>query len=152
MPRTPRAWVWLQLLIGWLPVGALFTTLMVTAHPEVSFPRALLVSLRMMIAAAALGLLVQRLTERLPWPHPFRVSFVAVHLAAAGGYAVAWVLLNSAIASVLHGQAVLVTGAGIGPFLVLGVWLYVMVAGVSYAVQATERAARAEAAAARSRL
>ena len=152
MPRAARAWVWLQLLIGWLPVGALFVTLMVTAHPEVGLHLAFLVSLRMMVAAAALGLLVQRLTERLPWPHPFRVSFVAVHLAAAAGYSVAWVLLNSGIASLLHRQAVLVVGYGIGPFLVLGVWLYVMVAGVSYAVQATERAARAEAAAARSRL
>jgi signal transduction histidine kinase len=152
MPRTPRAWVWLQLLIGWLPIGALFTTLILTAHPGSSFLGAVLVSLRMMVAAAALGLLVQRLTERLPWPHPFRASFAAVHLAAAGGYAVAWVLLNSVIQSLLRWQPVLVVGYGIGPFLVLGVWLYVMVAGVSYAVQATERAAKAEAAAARSRL
>jgi signal transduction histidine kinase len=154
MPHTPRASVWLQLLIGWLPVGALFTTLMVTAHPEVSFPRALLVSLRMMVAAAALGLLVERLTERLPWPRPFRASFVAVHLAAAGGYAIAWLILNSVIVSLLRWQTILVVsvGYGIGPFLVLGVWLYVMVAGVSYATQATERAAKAEALAARSRL
>ncbi|HUP41712.1 MAG TPA: histidine kinase [Thermoanaerobaculia bacterium] len=154
MPRTPRASVWLQLLIGWLPVGALFTTLLVTAHPEVSFHRALLVSLRMMVAAAALGLLVERLTERLPWPRPFRASFVAVHLAAAGGYAIAWLILNSVILSLLRWQPILVVevGYGIGPFLVLGVWLYVMVAGVSYATQATERAAKAEALAARSRL
>jgi LytS/YehU family sensor histidine kinase len=45
-----------------------------------------------------------------------------------------------------------VIGIGIGPFLVLGVWLYVMVAGVTYAAQATERAARIEAIAARSQL
>jgi LytS/YehU family sensor histidine kinase len=40
----------------------------------------------------------------------------------------------------------------VGPFLVLGIWVYVMVAGVSYATRATERAARAETMAARSQL
>ena len=147
-----RAWVWLHLLIGWLPVWALFTTLLVTAHPEVSLAGASLIALRMMVAAAAVGFLVQRLTERLPWPHPFRVRFLAIHTVAAALYAVAWLLLNSVIESLLRGQVMIIVGYGVGPFLVLGVWLYVMVAGVSYATQAAERAARAEANAARSRL
>jgi hypothetical protein len=147
-----RAWVWLHLLIGWLPVWALFTTLLVTAHPEVTLAGASLIALRMMVAAAAVGFLVQRLTERLPWPHPFRVRFLAIHAVAAGLYAVAWLLLNSVIESLLRGQVMIIVGYGIGPFLVLGVWLYVMVAGVSYATQAAERTARAEANAARSRL
>jgi signal transduction histidine kinase len=147
-----RAWVWLHLLIGWLPVWALFTTLIVTAHPDTHFAGASLIALRMMVAAAALGFLVQRLTERLPWPHPFRVRFLALHAVAGGLYAVAWLLLNSAIESLLRGQVIIIVGYGIGPFLVLGVWLYVMVAGVSYATQAAERTARAEANAARSRL
>jgi LytS/YehU family sensor histidine kinase len=43
-------------------------------------------------------------------------------------------------------------GYGLGPFLILGVWIYVMIAGVTYATRATERAARAEAAAARAQL
>jgi LytS/YehU family sensor histidine kinase len=71
---------------------------------------------------------------------------------AAGVFAVSWFLLNSVIESVLRGHAVIVIGVGVGPYLVLGVWIYVMVAGVAYAAAATERAARAEALAARSQL
>jgi signal transduction histidine kinase len=148
----PRAWIlWLQLIIGWLPIWALFTTLLVAAHP-VPILDGSLIALRMMLAAAVLGLLVHRLTDRLPWPQPVRPAFIGVHLLAAGAYAVGWLLLNGLIESVLRGQIVLVTGPGPVPFLVLGVWLYVMIAGVTYATRATERAARAEASAARSQL
>lgn len=147
-----RRWFWLQLLIGWLPIWALFVTLLISAHPEVSLHHAVFIALRMIVAGAALGLLVQALTQRLPWPHPLRPAFVAVHLVAAGAYAGCWVLANSAIESVVRGHIAIVVGYGLVPYLVLGVWLYVMVAGVSYAAQAAERAARIEAAAARARL
>jgi signal transduction histidine kinase len=148
----PRAWIWLQVVVGWLPVGALFAMMMLTAHPDVRPAGAVLVSLRMMVTAALLGLVVHRLARRLPWPHPFRLGFVAVHFVAASVYAVAWIALNSLIESVHRGQAVLVVGYALGPFVVLGVWIYVMIAGVAYASLATERAAHAEAAAVRSQL
>jgi LytS/YehU family sensor histidine kinase len=95
---------------------------------------------------------VHRLTERWPWPQPFRLGFLVLHLVAAAVYSVAWLLLNSLITSLFHRQFVLVVGPGIGAFLVSGVWLYVMVAGVSYATHATARAARSEALAAQSQL
>lgn len=147
----PRTWVWLQLIIGWLPVWVLFTTLILTAHGGRAIVAAL-IALRMMVTAAVLGLAVNRLTRRLPWPHPFRARFVAMHIVAAATYAHVWVLLNTIIESFLRGQPAIVVGYGLGPFLILGVWLYVMIAGVAYAAQATERAARAEALAARSQL
>jgi two-component system, LytTR family, sensor kinase len=148
-----RRWIGLQLLIGWTPIWVLFVTLLWTAHPGIGARGAALVGLRMIVPAAALSLVVQRLARRLPWPHPMRPSFVAIHLAAAGLFAATWVLLNSVLASLLRGAIVFVVGgAGLGPFLVLGVWLYVMIAGVVYAAQATERAARVEAIAARSQL
>jgi hypothetical protein len=147
-----RPRVWLLALIGWLPVWGLFMALLLTAHPGARFVGSSLIALRMIVAAAALGILVRRLTDRFPWPHPFRARFVAVHLIGGASYAIAWVVLNSLLESVLRGRALLVVGNGLGPFLVLGVWLYVMVAGVSYATRATERAARSEAAAARAQL
>lgn len=147
-----RSWVWPQLLIGWLPVWALYTTLIATAHPGTGLHSAVLTGLASIGVAAVLGIGVQRLTERLPWPRPVTAGFVATHLAAAAGYALAWVFLSSLIQWVVH-------HGGIGPgryplagWVVLGVWLYVMVAGVAYASQATDRAARAEAAAARAQL
>jgi hypothetical protein len=147
----PRAWIWLQLIIGWLPVWALFTTLIATAHPA-PLLEASMVGLRMVITAAIPGLLVTRLTDGLPWPRPIRPAFIAVHFVAAFAYAGIWILFNSFIESALRGQAVLMVGYGLGPFLILGVWIYVMIAGVTYATRATERAARAEAAAARAQL
>lgn len=148
-----RPLVWLQLLIGWLPVWALFTVLILTAHGDGQPALAALLALRLMIAAALLGPLVYRLTERLPWPRPLRPSFVAIHLVAAGAYSLSWFVLNSVIESVFRAQIAISIGYyGLGPFLILGVWLYVMIGGVAYATQATERAARAEVLAARAQL
>ena len=147
-----RRWIWLQILIGWTPVWALFVTLLLTGHPGIGLPGAALTALRLIAAAFVLGLVVQRLTQRLPWPHPMRPGFVALHLGAAAFFAAAWIFLNSAIESIHRGALTLVLGVGLGPFLVLGVWLYVMVAGVTYATQGAERAARVEALAARAQL
>jgi hypothetical protein len=151
MPRA-RALVWLQLLIGWLPVWALYATLIATAHPQTGLHGAAFAALRAVAAAAALGLVVHRVTERFPWPHPFRLGFLAWHVVGAWLYAHAWVLLTSAMESLIRSRLIIIAPAGIVPYLILGVWLYVMVAGVAYATRATERAARAEAAAARSQL
>ena len=151
--RRPRGWVWLQLVIGWVPVWALYATLIVTAHPYSTVRGAALISIRAIAAAAVLGLIVYRLTQRLPWPSPVTVKFVAIHLLAAAGYSGGWVLLTSLMESVIRSHVVIVTApSGISPFLILGVWFYVMVAGVAYASQAAERAARAEAIAAKSQL
>lgn len=146
-----RAWVWLQLIVGWLPIWALFTTLIVTAHDSEVGPAAL-VAFRMMLCAALLGVAVHRLTAVLPWPHPLRMSFVAIHLAAAIAYAVAWLVAQSLVESIARHELVVVVGAGIVPFLVLGVWMYVMVAGVAYSQRAAQRAAQIEAHAARTQL
>jgi len=149
----PRSWVWLQLLIGWLPVGALFAALILAAHPNAGPAGAVIAAGRMMVAGAVLGFPVYRLTRRVRWPDPMRVSFVAIHLLAAVIYSAVFVALNSAMESVVRGHAVVIIGgAGLSAFIVLGVWLYVMIAGVAYANEATVRAARAEAAAARSQL
>jgi LytS/YehU family sensor histidine kinase len=130
---------------------ALVVTMIMTVHGAAFAPTALL-ALRMILAAAVLGLVVQRLTERFPWPRQVTVAFVGGHLAAAAVYSVGWVLLNDAIETAIRGRIVVVIGIGLGPFVVTGVWFYVMIAGVSYTAQATERAARAEAAAALSQL
>ena len=148
----PRAWIWLQVAIGWLPVGALFVALILAAHPEVRPAAALHIGLRMMLAAALLGLLVPRVARRVPWPRPFRMRFVLLHAAAALAFGVAWLLANSVIESLFRGQPVIVLGNGLVPFLVLGAWMYVMIGGVSYTIGATERAAHAEAAAVRAQL
>lgn len=150
--RMSRRWVWLQLIIGWFPVWALYTTLILTAHGT-SFAHAGFAGLRAIGAAAVLGLAVHRLARRLPWRQPVRLGFVAIHIGAAAVFAISWMFLTSLMESGIRGRHVIVASPyGIIPFLTLGVWLYVMVAGVAYANQGTERAIRAEAIAARSQL
>ena len=147
-----RSWIWLQLIIGWLPMGALIAVLIVTVHQNVRWPEALLIALRSVAAAALLAIPAQAFTRRVPWPRTLTARFIGANVAAAAVYALSWVLLNSAIESVLHRHLVISMGPGISPSLVVGVWLYLMVAGVLYAVQTTERAASAEAAAVSSTL
>jgi signal transduction histidine kinase len=161
-----RSLVWLQIIIGWLPIWALYTTLILSVHTGTRAITASLIALRMVVAAASLGIVVQRLTERFPWPHPFRLRFVALHTVGAVMYSVAFLLLNGLIESVIrqssfitivHSQGApgvtFVSGrSGAIAFMMSGVWMYVMITGVSYATRATERAARAEAEASRAQL
>lgn len=143
----------MQLVIGWVPVGVLIAVMVLTAHPLVSTHQALAIALRMILVAGALGVLVFRLTQRWPWPDRLGVGFVLKHCAAGVVYAVAVIVLNSVVDSLTHRHVVVtVGGAGLGPFFVVGMWFYVMVAGVSYANEASGRAARAEALAAKSQL
>lgn len=135
-----RTWVWIQLLIGWLPAWALFALLMFSMHglaPGV----AALYALRLVALAALLGLAVQRLTQRWPWPYPFRALFVLRHAGAAAAYALAWTTLNSLVESLIVGRWAIVIGPGIVAFLVTGIWFYVMIAGVAYAHSAAQRIA-----------
>lgn len=148
----PRPWLWLQLVIGWLPVWGLFIAMIATVHGVGPTWDAVAAATRMVLTGAALMPLVRRVVARLPWPHPMRVSFVLVHLGAALSYGAAWFVLNVAFESLFSSQAVLLFGAILVPFLLLGMWLYVMMAAVMYAGEAATRVARAEAAAVQARL
>jgi LytS/YehU family sensor histidine kinase len=111
-----------------------------------------LAALKLIACAAVLGVLVHRLTLRVPWPHPFRLRFVLTHVVAAIVYAMAWIVLDSLVEGAARGELVIAIGPGIEVFLITGVWLYVMVAGVAYAFQAAERESQLKLLAARSQL
>jgi signal transduction histidine kinase len=149
--RKAGHWVWIQLLIGWVPAWVLFTMLMVTVH-GIGFVQAAPYALRLVAAAALLGLVVVRVAARWPWPHPMRWRFMALHVLAAPLYALAWVAVNSLIESAWQRRWVVVVGVGLPSFLVTGIWFYAMIAGVAYAQQAARRAAEAQALSARTRL
>ena len=147
----PRAWIWSQLIVGWLPIWALFTVLITAVHGA-PLQEGAAVAFRLIACAAALGVVVYRATERLPWPHPFRARFVLIHVFAAAAYSVAWLVLNSVIESLIRGQLSIALGPGFVIFLVTGAWLYAMVAGAAYAHRAAEREATLTALAARTQL
>jgi len=146
-----RGWVWLQLAVAWLPMWALFTAVIVIVHHS-SFANAAIGALRLIGAAALLGIAVYKFTSRMAWPHPFRLAFVMMHLVAAGLYSAAWCVLISLIDSLVMGHLRFALGPGLGVSLLTGIWLYIMVAGVAYANLAAQRTARIEAHATRMQL
>ena len=84
---TPaRAWIWVQLAIGWLPVWVLYASMILSMHGGPVSP-ALLIAGRAIGVAALLGLLVLRWTEHFAWPRQLSLGFVAGHLAAASAFA-----------------------------------------------------------------
>jgi len=151
MQRMNRRVVWLQLLIGWLPLWALFAMLIATAH-GVHFTGASHIAARMIGSAALLAFGVQRFAERYPWPSRVTLGFVATHIVAAVVFSMAWNLLNSLVETVVQHRIVIAVGLGIPSTVTMGMWLYVMIAGIAYTTISAERAARAEADAARAQL
>lgn len=150
--QRSRSWVWLQVLIAWLPVWVLYAILIATAHPQVGKGSAALSAFWAISVAAALGLLVQRLTEQIQWGYPLRARFVVIHVVASIAYAGTWVALTFMVELFVHGHMGMPYQHPPPAFMVMGVWLYIIVAGASYAIQATERASQAEALAAQSQL
>lgn len=150
-PQPSRSWFWLQLIIGWLPMWALFTVLIMNVH-SAPFAGAAKVALRMIVSGAIVGLGVSALVRRCPWPYPFRWSFLLIHTVAATSYALLWAVAYSLIESLVRWRLVFDVGPGLDRFMVTGIWLYLMIAAVSYAQQATQRTALIQAATARAQL
>ena len=150
--QPSRSWVWPQLVIAWLPVWVLYAIMVGSAHPGVSHVMAALAALWSIAVAAALGMLVRRLTDRLPWTYPFTARFLLIHTVAALAYSALWVAITFLSAVIVHSDSSIILRYLPPSVLILGLWLYLMVAGASYAIQATGRAAEAEAIAAKSQL
>jgi hypothetical protein len=151
MTYVSRSPVWLQLVVGWLPVGVLLGLLVITAHQSTS-REAMFVAARGGIAGVIVCLPLYRLTKRWPWPEHLTIGFLARQTLAAAIFSIAFIVANSVIESLVRLRPSITVGPGLGPFFIFGVCIYVMVAGVLYATAATARAARAEAMAATSRL
>jgi sensor histidine kinase YesM len=101
-------------------------------------------------SAAILGLVVWRFCASQPWPLRIRLGFYARHFAAASAYAVTWLVAMNWAESFLRGMpfwdhmaSVVVSRIVAWQFL-MGVWLYGLVAGVSYSIQIRERANKSE--------
>ena len=105
------------------------------------------------IAGIATAFLAYRVVRRVPWPRPFRVRFLAVHLVAAPVLAAVWGSSSLVIESLVTGGAIVVPDERRREeILLIGTYFYVILAGISYAVESSARAARAEAIAARTQL
>ena len=97
----------------------------------------------------AVACIVWWIARRVPWPRPFRAGFVLTHVAAWLALAFVWCVATNgliAVAGVGESDSLLYH---LDEYLLLGAFIYMFVAGPTYATAATARAAQAEAAAAR---
>jgi two-component system LytT family sensor kinase len=141
---------------------AILPTLLAAQSPAFSADELLSGAIRV-TSGLAVASLVYLLARRLPWPRPFRLRFVAAHVVAAPLFAAAWLLLSSAgtalvfeMPTLVHDRWPFVGGVWVpdrgGETIFVGTFLYLVVAGLSYAAENSARAARAEALAARTQL
>ena len=116
--------------------------------PEVSEVIVGVVRITLMVA---IGFGVHRLTRVLPWPtRPPRWRFVLIHVAMIPVCVLIFILASNAFTLLLLGYRT--PPRHLSGFFLVGAYLYVVVAGASYMVEATRRTARAETAAAQMQL
>ena len=140
------------LVVGaWLPFYLFWVLFFLTyARGSETLADALSYGLVAIGSAAVLGVAVWRFCAANPWPLSVRGSFYAKHLLAASAYAIAWILAMYAGDAAIDGKSVLelltqgVKSTVIGWQFLMGVWLYGLVAGVSYGIQTRQRANESE--------
>jgi LytS/YehU family sensor histidine kinase len=100
-----------------------------------------------------IAILAYRLVRFVPWPRPFRLPFAALHLVAAPLAAFLWFAVTEALLKLVPGWTSDIPANGrLFESMFIGVVLYAIVVGISYASDGAARAARAEAAAASTQL
>jgi two-component system LytT family sensor kinase len=97
-----------------------------------------------------LVLVIYAVVRRNPWPRPFRLRFAALHAVLALTLSSVWIVCSRLVEFLVFGLRTSVPFEE--EFLVIGCVAYLVAAGISYAVESTARAARAEAAAANTQL
>lgn len=145
---------WVAYVVAWL-AAALFWSLAAASSSTSSPMETLPYGVLAMGFAAIMGVAVWRLTNRVGWD--WRApSFYAVHglalVAYSSVYATSWVWPEIVAGRFPDAVAALGESPVLFWNLLMGSWLYLLVAGLSYAVRAHRRIRAQEAAAAEARL
>ena len=94
----------------------------------------------------AVAFVVYQFIRWNPWPRPFRVRFAAKHAAAGVTAALLWHTFSAVVSTVVAGAPLLLyMRSRLEERIFIGFILYLIVAGIAYAIEASGRAARAEA-------
>ncbi len=161
VPTTaPARSVWTA-VVAWAAFFVLWT-LFILGYSEGNILPAVRSSLVATFLATSASVLIWRLSGRVPWPRWLGGKFVWVHTLATGLFAVYWTILSPVLEAALMGewpgQISWITPLT-GWRMLGGIWLYFVIAGLSYAIrnatrvqEEERRASRAEALAAESRL
>jgi two-component system LytT family sensor kinase len=148
-------------LAAWLPFFAIWV-LFAMSYAHYRLPAALVTSMISMGTASLLGIAVWHLCQRRPWPLRLSLKFYLQQIFLASVYSVLWVISINSLESIRRGTNAFQdfwVSPVFGWQLLMGLCLYGLFAGVSYAVQTRNRlheketlALRAEALAAAARL
>ncbi|MEK6375981.1 MAG: histidine kinase [Acidobacteriota bacterium] len=128
-------------IAAWLPFLALWVLFALQAG-NLTLWQVLPRSIEAVAAAALLGLAVSRFCARMPWPGEMRVRFYAMHILAAVLYSAAWVAAVDVVEP--SEWSMLISSRIIGRQLGMGVWIYAIIAGISYAIQTQRRVLQTE--------
>ena len=141
-------------LTAWLPFFAIWVFFaMLYAHYP--WRAALITSLISMGTASLMGIAVWHVCQRWPWPLQLDLKFYLLQVFFASAYSILWTLSSYGLESLRRGANPLrdfLKSPILGWQLLMGVWLYGLFAGVSYAVQTRNRLHEKETVAARAEL
>jgi len=146
---------------AWLPFFVIWVFMTMT-YARYSLAASLVTSLISMGSASVLGIAVWHVCRRWPWPLRPTLQFYLLHIVLACIYTLTWNVGIYWLESIRRGSNALAdfwASRVLGFQLLTGVWIYGLMAGVSYALQTRNRlheketlAMRAEALAAAARL
>jgi signal transduction histidine kinase len=148
-------------LAAWLPFFAIWVFLaMLYAHYPLR--AALVTGMISMGSASLMGIAVWHICQHWPFPRRLDLKFYFLQVFLASGYSILWSILVDGLEALHRGAKPLLDfwkSPVLGWQLLMGLWLYGLFAGVSYALQTRNRlheqetlAVRAEALAAAARL
>jgi two-component system, LytTR family, sensor kinase len=131
------------LIAAWIPIF-FFWTMLAIVYGRMTPAAAASLAATTIGTAAVLGIAIWRFCMATPWPQRLRAGFYAKHLVAAVIYAVAWIAGGFAIEGLVTGKPaswrLVVASPVLGWQLFMGLWLYGVIAGISYAIQMQRRA------------
>jgi LytS/YehU family sensor histidine kinase len=154
LPRRRAYGGWIAYAAAWLAAAGLWSlasSVSARVSPLVALPYGLMT----MAMAGVMGVFVWHLTARLPWRSP-RIRFYAIHAIALGMYASLYTI-TMVLPDLIRGDlTAAMSGLRASPVLVwsllMGSWLYLIIAGLSYAIRSDQERDREAAAATEARL
>lgn len=138
---------WVAYALAWVAAAAVWA-LAAASSSRQSPLAAFRVGAPGMAVAGAMGVGVWHLTARLPWERRgarfYLLHSLCIALYAAG-YTAAFYLPDLVRGRFAEARAAFAVSPVVGWTLMMGAWLYLIIAGISYAVRAQQRLRRAEA-------
>ncbi|MGH7589399.1 MAG: sensor histidine kinase [Gemmatimonadota bacterium] len=129
---------WLLYWLAWIPIAGLYTAALAA---EISSSDAIVGGVLAALVAGSMGVGIWWLSGRLPWPDRKRGRFVLIQFFAALAFAAIWV-------GTIWGRVALevgwettrrILGAEVGWSLIMGLWLFGVITGVSYVIRGQQR-------------